>query len=93
MRFSNKVCLHLKLMSTLIISGVIIVFAKIFGGIEGHKKPYMRWYRRKKRVGERNPENCVGGYAPNFEIVFVSICICGEIITVFLGFSFIHSDL
>lgn len=39
----------LNVMNILIISSaVIIVFIQIFGGFEGHKKPYIRKYRRKK---------------------------------------------
>ena len=51
-------------MNILIISTVITVFAKIFGGkknkifggFEGHRKPYMR-EQGKKRVAERNTKN------------------------------------
>lgn len=56
----------------MITSSVITVLAKIFGGFEGHKKPYVRKYRRKKRVAERNTQNC-RSYALNFEVVFASV--------------------
>lgn len=47
-------------MNILIISSVIALLAEIFGGFEGHKKPYMRKYRSKRRVAEKNTENYVG---------------------------------
>lgn len=39
-------------MNILIINSVITFFAKVFGGFEDHKKPYMRKYRRKKNIRE-----------------------------------------
>lgn len=77
-------------MNILIINRVITVFAKIFGEVEGHKKPSIRKYRRKEK-NQRKIElrRMPWILKPFLQVVYV----CGERITIISGFSFIESGL